>query len=121
MTSILYLATSYYHDDPKVREERYHIACKLVAALFKEKIYVYSPIVHNVVPAQIGKIPSGYDIWQEFDEEMCRKLDGLIVAKIDGWQESKGVQAEINLCKQLHKIIQYLEMSKVEQMICGIK
>jgi hypothetical protein len=40
-------------------------------------------------------MPSDWKFWQNFCLTILHKCDKLVVCKMKGWEESKGVQAEI--------------------------
>ena len=45
----------------------------------------------------------------DFDFSLLRASKGMIVLKIDGWEQSYGVKAEINLCQELSLPVYYLD------------
>ena len=45
----------------------------------------------------------------DFDFSLLKSSKGMIVLKIDGWRDSYGVKAEIDLCNQLSIPILYLD------------
>jgi hypothetical protein len=61
-----------------------------------EGLKVYSPIAHTHPLAIYGGInPLAHDIWLPFDEAMMHVADVLLVAHMDGWRESKGIEHEV--------------------------
>lgn len=71
-------------------------AAKIAAALLASSVKIYSPIVHSHPLAMIGKLdPKDHNIWLPFNEKMLGLADVLIVAHLDGWQESIGTAHEI--------------------------
>ncbi len=49
-----------------------------------------------------------YEFWQKRDRALIKVSDGVIVFKMDGWKESKGVQDEIQYAESLGKEVHYL-------------
>src|SRR5690242_11058087 len=108
---IAYLASPYSHPDESVKERRHAIVTHVAFELIRQGIYVYSPIVHNVPIDQLG-IHGNWLSWIEFDHGMLARCDRLLVLKLPGWEESKGVQAEITRAKELGLPIEWMEISE---------
>jgi nucleoside 2-deoxyribosyltransferase len=104
---MIYLASPYSHVDPAVREQRFTIATRVAAKLIRAGHQVFSPISHSHPIASNG-VPTDWTFWKAFDRRMLEACDELIVLMLDGWRESRGVQAEINLAIKLGKPIRYV-------------
>ena len=104
---MIYLASPYTHNDPKVEEARYQFACLATGRLIKEGQHVYSPIAHSRAIAQQTDLPTDFGFWAAYDTDMISKCDEVVVLTLNGWKESKGVQAEINIARALNKPIRY--------------
>ena len=50
-----------------------------------------------------------WDYWAKTDTNLVKHCDALIVVQMDGWKESVGVQAEIDVAKLENKLIYYLD------------
>ena len=111
-TKLVYLANPYTHKDPDIMQERYEKACEFTAALKRNGWYVFSPIAHSHGPAQYG-LPKDYEYWSGYCELMLPKCDIMMVLKLDGWQESVGVQAEIDLWHKTGKPILLLDFNEM--------
>jgi hypothetical protein len=97
---LFYLASPYSHPNSIVREHRFAVAEKAIVWLLRQKIWAFSPIVHCHKLAKENDLPKDAEFWSEFNEALLLKSDGVLVLTIDGWVESKGVQAEINLANR---------------------
>lgn len=106
---MIYLATPYSHPDKRVMEQRFSRACVLAAQLMLEGHIVFSPIAHTHPIAVAGELPRGWEYWEKFDREFIAAASKLVVAKMDGWQESKGVAAEIALAHELGKPVEWID------------
>jgi Domain of unknown function (DUF1937) len=104
---MIYLASPYSHPNPMVRETRFEAACRTTARLIQAGQTVFSPIVHGHPLVHYG-LPTDWSFWQRFGKEHLQRCDDVLVLQIDGWQESEGVQAEVELARGLGKRIQYL-------------
>jgi hypothetical protein len=108
MKKLYYLASPYSHEDQNVMKTRFDLVTKASAELMSLGIFVYSPITHSHPMSEYG-LPTTWDFWKEYDELFLSKCDALLVLKLDGWERSTGVTAEIDYAK-LHEIeITYLD------------
>lgn len=98
---LIYLASPYSHPDPKVVEQRYLAAVEKAAELIKAGFMVFSPIAHTHPIAVRHKLPGEFDYWEAYDRRMISHCDLLYILTIPGWRESRGVQAEIQIARDL--------------------
>lgn len=108
MMNVAYLACPYSHPDSKIKQQRHAIANRVVFDLMRRGILVYSPLTHNVPIDQLG-IHGNWMNWKDFDHEMVSRCDRLIVLKLPGWEESKGVAAEIARANEVGIPIEWME------------
>jgi hypothetical protein len=93
--NLAYLATPYTRY-PAGIYAAFADAAKLAARLILAGVKVYSPIAHTHPLAIHGNLdPLDLAIWIPFDEAMMERADVLIVAHMEGWEESKGIAHEI--------------------------
>jgi hypothetical protein len=104
---MIYIASPYSHPDPLVREARFDAACRATADLFLAGRAVFSPIVHGHPLVRFG-LPTDWAFWQRFDTEHIRRCDEVLVLRIDGWDGSVGVRAEIEFATALGKRVENL-------------
>lgn len=84
--------------------------CLAAAYLIRRGVPVYSPIAHTHPIAIMGGIdPLDHSIWLPADQPMMDAAGGLIVVKMPGWQESKGVQHEIEAFEVACKPIGFMQ------------
>lgn len=108
---VFYLASPYTDPDPKVKQRRHRIVNYMCYYLMKKGVFVYSPLTHNLPIDQWG-FHGNWQTWKDFDHTMVSKCDGLIVLKLPGWEESQGVQAEIEYAKKLGLTIEWIEFDE---------
>lgn len=106
---ISYLACPYTHADPKVKAWRVEAARRVAHYLILQGHFIYSPLTHNMPIDSLG-IHGDWLTWRDFDHEMVARCDKLLVLRLSGWRESRGVQAEINHAKMLHKPIEEIDL-----------
>jgi hypothetical protein len=92
---VIYLASPYAHINPEIMEERFQLVCEAAAIIMRNKLACYSPIAHNHPIAVAHKLPRTWDFWQLMDLPLLTRATQLWVLKLDGWNESKGIEAEV--------------------------
>lgn len=92
---MIYLAAPYSHPDPAVREDRFHAINRYAAKLMQEGQVVFSPISHSHPIAFWLPEGLGWDFWQRQDLPMLRRCQLVKVLALPGWEDSKGVLAEM--------------------------
>lgn len=80
----------------------------MASELMRMGTKVFSPIAHTHPITKYG-LPLGWDYWSQYDRWFIERCDNAIVLRLDGWEESKGVQAEIVMAKELNKSITYID------------
>lgn len=90
-----YLACPYSDKLASVRQTRYLQVAEVTAKLLLKDIHVYSPIVHCHDLALRFKLPADFTFWCKYNYAMLAKASSLTLLELDGWETSKGVQAEI--------------------------
>lgn len=105
---MIYLASPYSNLDPYVREERYIRAMSGLGYLLHQKKWAYSPIVHCHEIKKVASLPPGHEFWLDFDREMIKRCDKVTVLRIGGWEQSKGVAAEIAFAEEQGIPVDYL-------------
>ena len=108
--SLIYLACPYTHPDEMVMLERFDLANRAANKLINLGLYVFSPISHTHPIRIAGSLPPSWEFWKGYDTTMIARCQKMIVVKAKGWEESKGVQAEIVIAKQLGIDVEYLEV-----------
>jgi len=104
---LIYLASPYSHPDERVRQQRFDAACQATAALMRAGLIVFSPIAHSHPLTRYG-LPGDWQFWERYDRAHMEVCTGLAVLMLDGWKESKGVQAEIAIARQLSKPVIFI-------------
>lgn len=108
---MLYIASPYSADDPAVEAYRFEKALQIVADMIMEGHLVLSPIIHSH-PIFIRRPETGaqWEAWARIDTELLRRCDEVVVLKIPGWQESRGVTSEIALAREFGIPVSYREV-----------
>lgn len=110
-SKLIYLCSPYSGSpDPAVRLRRFHEVCKKASELMNAGYLVFSPVAHSHSIAVGWGLPLDFNYWEEFDRKMIAACDEMYVLRLPGWQESKGVAAEIQIAAELHKPITFVDM-----------
>jgi len=98
--SLIYLASPYSSDDPRVIEERMRIFLEVDAYLTHRGILTVSPMYkHFLASAGLG-IPNTLEYWKNYCEALLMKCSGMIIIPSIGWATSPGVIMEKGLASQ---------------------
>lgn len=108
--SFYYLATP-YSLYPFGQEAAWREACRIAGKLIKLGICVYSPIAEtHPIAVEAGIDLFDESLWVEMDKPKLDASCGLIVAKMDGWEDSKGVAHEIAETRRANKPVFFLDV-----------
>jgi len=94
-----------------IRKRRFEKVCKYAAKLMKEGELVFCPIAHShpiEVIGMPGEVNDG-DFWLKQDFAVLQFCKELRVLMMDGWEQSSGVQREIEFAHQLNIPVSYVE------------
>jgi hypothetical protein len=108
MTAPFYYLATPYSKYPAGLDAAYRDAATAAAVCFRSGILVFSPIAHTHVISKVGNLSGGFERWAALDEAMIAASAGMIVVEMDGWQESVGITAEIEMCRRLGKSVHYM-------------
>jgi hypothetical protein len=105
---LVYLATPYTHPDPSVMESRFDAACRIAGRLMADGELVFSPIAHTHPIAVCCELPRHWEFWAKYDRAILATCARVVVAMLPGWDQSKGVAAEIAIAQELSVPVEYL-------------
>lgn len=95
---MVYLASPYTDEDDIIMQDRYEAVCKAVAVLIEMGVFVYSPIALFHPIAKEYNLPREHTFWAKLDKDVISKCEYMLILKLDGWKESKGIAEEILIC-----------------------
>lgn len=117
---LCYVASVYSQGNASksLMQKRYEFVRDWVAKKFNDStddgMVLFSPIVHNHPLATVHDLPKTWDFWRKVDVTTLRRSDLLIVLKMPGWENSVGIQGEIDVAKNLSIPIVYIDIEKWE-------
>jgi len=114
---MIYLACPYSHPDASVRRARFRAANRAAARLMAEGLLVFSPISHSHPIAECGELPGNWAYWEAFDRAVLGACSELRVLKVDGYQTSEGIAAEILIARELGMPVTFADPASPH---CGV-
>lgn len=91
---IVYLASP-YTKYPKGLLAAFRDVSSIAGRLAKQEVRVFSPIVYaHVLAVQGGINPIDHSFWMTFDRPFMDACGAMLIARMDGWGESKGIAEE---------------------------
>ena len=103
---MIYLASPYSHSDAGIREQRYHDACQAATRLLQSGQPVFAPIVHGHPLVGCG-LPTDWSFWGRICRHYLEACQQVVVLMLNGWEQSIGVRAEIEIATSLEKPVWY--------------
>lgn len=94
---MIYLACPYTHDNKKVEAVRAHEASLAAAHFIKKGELVFSPLSHSaaILRAAGSRQVGTWETWMSIDLEIIAICARVVVLGLVGWNDSKGVLAEM--------------------------
>ena len=104
----IFVIVPYTHADEKIVEERVRYTDLYVGFLTSQCKVVYSTVsaMHHIT--KLCELPTSYDYWKLHCEKMIASTYEVHVLCLDGWEDSEGVQAELEFAKLFSKKIKYV-------------
>lgn len=99
--SYIYLASPYSHANPDVMEARFLAAEAVLAHLLRTSEWTYSPIVHCHALAKRHDLPTDHEFWGSYNLAMLHRAHNITVLTLPGWEESRGVQQELQWARAI--------------------
>jgi len=108
VSSLVYLAAPYSHIDPHVRETRFLQINEAASHFMRWGFHVFSPISHGHPIALAGGLPTDWEFWRAYSEEMIGACGVLLVLQLPGWDSSTGVAAEVGIAEHMRLPVVYV-------------
>jgi len=102
--------------------EAFKVACQVVARLWEDKIHAFSPIVYSYTLGTYTDMPlCDHDVWIPFNKPFEEMAGGLIVVKMPTWQQSHGLEIEIDDFDDMNKSIVHVDLPIAQESISTLK
>lgn len=113
---LTYLAVPYTSKDPNpearanVQKWRFEMATQAAAYLMNEHGWnVFSPITHSHPLHVQAQMRGDWEFWKQVDTEYLQLSCRIVVLGLDGWRDSTGVTAELEIARDYGIPRYYLE------------
>jgi len=108
-SEIIYLALPYMHENKFIMEFRAMVSDVIAADLMNQGKMVFAPIsMCHHISVKYG-LPGHWEFWKEMDEEFIKISGKVLVITLKGWQDSVGVNAEMELAKKYGVPIEFID------------
>ena len=107
--SFIYLASPYSHPELAIREHRFLDALDYTAEQSKKGEVIFSPIVNSHLLTQNHDLPSTWDFWCKIDYAFINQCLKVRVLKLEGWENSVGIKAELAYAESIGKKVEYVD------------
>jgi hypothetical protein len=104
---MIYLASPYSSPDQLVRLGRFNHVCRHAAKMMAGGGVVFSPIAHTHPIAEQGHLPTGWGYWEKVDRAFLAACTEMVVLRLPGWEQSKGVAAELKIAQEMGLPVRY--------------
>ncbi len=107
---IVFLSNPYSNINPEIIEERYQKCLELGHHMIQNDVDLISPILigHQIVKKYV-MLESDWNRWEKYCKNLINISSTILVFKLDGWEQSTGVKAEIDYAKSKGKRILYID------------
>lgn len=112
---MIYLASPYTNRSSAVEDIRYRQVRRATAALLKEGLQVFSPVLYSHPlyvhsPWLTKNMENPWEeLWKPLDFAFLRRCDEVWVLMIQGWRHSRGVSDEIAEALRMNMPVCYLK------------
>jgi hypothetical protein len=106
---IIYLASPYTHPERMVKELRFHKVTEYTAKQVAEGNIVFSPITYGHLLSEFHDMPTDFKFFENFCLTFLSKCDEMHILKIEGWEESEGIDQEEQFCYMNNIPVKYID------------
>lgn len=110
---MIYIAMPYTKLTALQREYYFHLSCWLAAKMFNERKQVFIPNLFAHPIASKYNLPVEWEFWKDYDEKFLSICTELWVIQLKGWEESVGVNAEIEYAKAHGIIVKFVTPEEI--------
>lgn len=116
---LIYLASPYTSTHEAVIERRVKQTQFAAAELIEAGHLIFSPVVHSHplsehISFDSTNTPGAMSEWMDYDKAMIDKADEVWVLCLDGWDESLGVEAEIEHARKQDKPVHFVSYPELK-------
>lgn len=106
---LTYIAIPYTDKNKEVINQRIERFCEIDSILNLNGVLTVSPILKHLLFSYNKKLPTDWNFWKNLSYRLLSSSDILLVIKLDNWENSVGVKAEIDYANSNDIPIFYFE------------
>ena len=85
------------NENKDVIHDRMEKIYKIIGDYIKNDVHIITPLfMHEVVIRH--EMPGHYRFWEKYCLNLLKLCDKMIVLRLEGWESSRGIAAEIEFC-----------------------
>jgi hypothetical protein len=112
MSKLIYLASPYSHPDKQIQEENFKQISRIAAKMAAKGEVAISPITYGHTLVGFNPdMPTTWEFWEEFCLSILIHCSKMIVVKMQGWENSKGIKGEIEFALKHGIEVDFIEYS----------
>lgn len=105
---LIYLASPYTDKRITVENQRAKVVTIVAGNLIKLGYHIFCPIAHCHEMNRLCGLGGKFEYWREFDEKMISACGELWIVTIEGWFNSVGITAEIQMAERRSMTTRYV-------------
>lgn len=106
-----------YSKYPDGIEAAFRVVCAEAGRLIAAGIPIFSPIAHtHPITILTGMDPYAHDIWIPADRPLMDAACGLIILRMESWEDSKGLQIEEEIFRGAGKPVVYMDPGIIPEL-----
>ena len=106
---LIYLASPFSTEDRIEKEVRFLKSCDCCAVLMEAGHMVFSPIAFGWPVAKMRDMRTDWEYWEKVCRAYISRCQSMAVLMLDGWKDSTGVKAEMDIAEELGIPIVYVD------------
>jgi hypothetical protein len=111
---MIYVAAPYTHSDPNIVKQRVLDFASVMAELIRQGEHPVSPLMNHFLTDYVPTdFPLTWDYWKEYSLSLLQTCSAIYVITMDGWEQSTGVAAEIEMAVQMNKPVTYITLKEL--------
>ena len=108
---MIFLSSPYSSPDAVIRTTRLKRTREFVWSHLQHGVQLFSPIVYGHVFYLHHEAPTDASFWSRLDMDMLAVAEMMWVLRLPGWEQSIGVQMELEYCTAHNKAVEYKDLA----------
>ena len=105
---MIYLAAPYSDKDHNIIQGRMEQIYGVLGSYIRQGFLITTPLFMHEVVMRNPDMPNDYQFWENYCLNLLKRCDSMIVLRLAGWEESRGVKGEIEFCAANNIPVEYI-------------